>query len=115
MKFNPLRLSIARKRRKLNKKNLAESIGAEPHTITRWEGGSEPTEEYLEALVSVLGYPKEFFFGPDVDKPDSECASFRSQTSMSAAERDAALAAGVLGFMISDWVAERFQLPQVDI
>lgn len=31
---------------------------------------------------------------------------------MSAAERDAALAAGQIGFLISDWVAERFDLPE---
>ena len=41
--------------------------------------------------------------------------SFRSLSSMSARERDAALAAGALAFMFSDWVDERFNLPALDI
>jgi Zn-dependent peptidase ImmA (M78 family) len=54
-----------------------------------------------------------FFFGQDVDEP--ETASFRSQTSMSAAIRDASLAAGVIGFLLSDWVEERFDLPEIRV
>jgi Zn-dependent peptidase ImmA (M78 family) len=100
----------------LNKKVLADRIGAEPHTIIRWEKcQTEPTSENLDAIARILRYPKAFFFGPDIDEPISENTSFRSQTSMSAAERDAALAAGQLGFLISDWVVERFELPKVKL
>jgi Zn-dependent peptidase ImmA (M78 family) len=116
LKFNPTRLSIARKRRLLNKKQLAALLGAEPHTVIRWERSqTEPTDENIDSIVKQLGYPKAFFFGPDVDSPSRECTSFRSQTMMSAAERDAALAAGQLGFLISDWVSERFELPEVKL
>ncbi len=34
---------------------------------------------------------------------------------MTAAERDAALAAGQIGFLISDWVIERFDLPEAQL
>ncbi len=113
MRFNPTRLSIARKRQLLNKKDLADRIGAEPHTIIRWERcHTEPTPENVDAIVRVLKYPKQFFFETDIDEPSSENTSFRCQTSMSAAERDAALAAGQIGFLISDWVVDRFQLPE---
>lgn len=100
----------------LNKTALAERIDVEPHTITRWERcQTEPTPENLNALVRELEFPKAFFFGSDVDEPSPEVTSFRSQTSMSAAMRDAALAAGAIGFLISDWIETRFDLPQATV
>lgn len=97
----------------LNKTTLAERIDVEPRTIVRWEGcQTEPTPENLDALARVLDYPRAFFFGQDIDEPRSSLTSFRSQTSMSAAMRDAALAAGTIGYIISDWVGARFDLPE---
>jgi Zn-dependent peptidase ImmA (M78 family)/DNA-binding XRE family transcriptional regulator len=114
--FNPSRLSIARKRRLLNKKELSDLCGLAQHTIVRWEKRQAyPTSQNVDALAAVLNYPKAFFFGPDVDEPAGELASFRSQTSMSAAMRDAALAAGALGFLIADWVEEKFNLPEIKL
>jgi Zn-dependent peptidase ImmA (M78 family)/DNA-binding XRE family transcriptional regulator len=110
--FNPSRLSIARKRRLLNKTALAALIHVEFRTISRWENSeSEPTPENVEALACELGYPLTFFFGDNIEEPDVDLTSFRSQKAMSAALRDAALAAGALGFRIGDWVNERFDLP----
>jgi Zn-dependent peptidase ImmA (M78 family) len=100
----------------LNKKTLASRIGVEPHTIIRWERcQTEPTSENVDALVRVLGFPNAFFFAPDIDEPSSELTSFRSQTSMSAGMRDAALSAGAIGFLISEWTESRFELPEVRI
>ena len=113
MKFNPARLSVARKRQKLNKKELADLIGVDLRTIVRWEQcQTEPTPENLDALVRVLDFPKMFFFDESIDEPIGEYASFRSQTSMTAAERDTAMAAGQIAFLIADWVVERFDLPR---
>lgn len=115
MTFNPSRLTIVRKRRMLNKKQLAKELGLHPETPSLWEKGvTIPDDDNVEALVRLLKYPKAFFFGPDIDEPSKD-TSFRSQTSMSAAERDAALAAGQLGFEISDWVTARFNLPAQSI
>lgn len=112
MTFNPTRLTIARKRCLLTKKALAERIGVAPITILRCEQGeSEPSPDSVRSLSKALDFPQEFFFGPDLDEPLSEVTSFRSQTSMTAALRDAALAAGSIGFLISDWVEKRFNLP----
>jgi Zn-dependent peptidase ImmA (M78 family) len=114
VKFNPTRLGIARKRRLLNKKKLAESVGVDLRTIVRWERcqTEEPTRDNLEALTRILKFPESFFFEADIDEPISKYTSFRSQTSMSAAERDAALAAGQVAFLILDWIAEKFSLPE---
>jgi Zn-dependent peptidase ImmA (M78 family) len=100
----------------LNKKALANRIGVEPHTIVRWERcQTEPTSENVDALVRALGFPSAFFLGPDIDEPSSELTSFRSQTSMSAAMRDAALSAGAIGFLISEWTENRFELPETKL
>ncbi len=100
----------------LNKKALANQIGVSLHTTVRWEKcQTEPSAENLDALSAILGFPKAFFFGTDIEEPLSALTSFRSQTSMSAASRDAALAAGAVGFRILDWVAERFELPSVNL
>jgi len=111
MSFNPLRLGIARKRRMLRKKAFAEALGLTKQAVIAWDNGAEPSAENLDAIERVLRYPKEFFFGSDIDEPDDETTSFRSQTAMTAAYRDAALAAGAIGFLISDWVEQRFSLP----
>ena len=47
--------------------------------------------------------------------PDAGLVSFRSQTAMSASFRDAALSAGALGFLVSNWIEERFCLPEVQV
>ena len=116
MKFNPTRLSIARKRRLLNKKGFADLVGITPHTVVRCEAGAyPPPDETVERFAAILKYPKQFFYGDDLDLPDSELVSFRSQKAMTAAVRDAALAAGAIGFLISDWVEDTFDSAPVDV
>jgi len=65
----------------------------------------------LEALAKVLGYPVDFFFGENYDELTTDAASFRSLSTMSAAQRDAALAAGQIAFSLSAWISQRFDLP----
>lgn len=114
--FNPLRLSLARRRRKLTKKALAEALEFDQKTVIRYESGEvEPPPDSIAALSRVLQFPPSFFFGPDVDEPMVEAASFRSLSTMPARDRDAALAAGAFAFMLSDWVADRFVLPLPDL
>jgi Zn-dependent peptidase ImmA (M78 family)/transcriptional regulator with XRE-family HTH domain len=112
MEFNPQRLSIARKRRLLNQKSLAEKVGVEAHTISRCEKGTTvPTEENVTQFARALGFPRGFFEGQNLEMPDAELVSFRSQKAMTAAVRDAALSAGAIGFLLSDWIEDRFDLP----
>jgi Zn-dependent peptidase ImmA (M78 family)/DNA-binding XRE family transcriptional regulator len=114
--FTPSRLTVARERRRLSKKALAESVEVSPHTILRYEAGEiEPTEEVVSRLSQVLGFPESFFSGPDIDGPRGDTASFRSMSAISAKERDAALAAGTLAYIVSDWVERRFDLPEPDL
>jgi Zn-dependent peptidase ImmA (M78 family)/DNA-binding XRE family transcriptional regulator len=111
--FNPQRLSLARKRRRLTSKGLAELIGMSPVTVTRLEkANNEPESETVDLIARKLGFPREFFFGDDIDDLAKDAASFRSLTSMTARERDAALASGSLAYLLSDYVAAKFNLPE---
>jgi Zn-dependent peptidase ImmA (M78 family)/DNA-binding XRE family transcriptional regulator len=110
--FTPSRLTIARMRRRFSKKDLAEAVGVTPHAILRYESGENiPTLPTVQRLARALEFPVDFFFDPDADIPDEGAASFRSMNAMSARERDAALAAGALAFLVSEWVERRFDLP----
>ena len=113
--FNPQRLGIARKRRMLNRKTFAYRIGVHVNTLTCWDQGIMPTEENVNAIARVLEFPKDFFFGADIEEPTIETTSFRSLSTMTAARREAAHAAGAIGFMVSDWIEQRFDLPSPDI
>lgn len=114
--FNGRRLAVARKRRKLTSRALATLVGVSPVTITRLEKGeNSPEQSTVESLSKALSFPVDFFFGEDLDELAVDAASFRSLSSMTAKERDAALAAGTLAYIFHDWVAEEFNLPKVDV
>jgi Zn-dependent peptidase ImmA (M78 family)/DNA-binding XRE family transcriptional regulator len=114
--FTPGRLSLARKRRGLTKKRLAELVGVTPRTILRYEIGEiAPQEDTATKIAEVLGFPIAFFHADDVDEPTTDAASFRSLTAITAAERDSALAAGSVAFLLSDWIDHRFDLPAVNL
>lgn len=114
--FNPQRLIIARKRRKLTGRALASAIGVSPITISRLENDvNEPGDETIDALARALDFPRDFFCADDLDELPAEAASFRSLSSMTARERDAALSAGVIAYLLHDWVAARFNLPVTNV
>lgn len=114
--FNAKRLALARARRGMTAKALAERARVRADTITRLEQGRhEPTPETVEGLARALGYPVDFFDGDVVEEVGVEAVSFRSFSKMTARERDAALGAGSLGLLLSDWVEERFGLPAPDV
>jgi Zn-dependent peptidase ImmA (M78 family)/DNA-binding XRE family transcriptional regulator len=95
---------------------LAVAVGVSPITISRLENGvNEPEDDTLNALSKVLDFPHEFFLAGDFDDLPVEAASFRSLTSMTARERDAALSAGTIAFLFTDWIDERFNLPTPDV
>lgn len=114
--FSGRRLGLARRRRGLSKKGFAEVLGIHPRTALRWEDGDRlPDEAEATRIADALQFPPGFFFGADIDEPTAEAASFRALSAMPARDRDAALAAGSFGFMLGDWVEERFNLPQHDL
>lgn len=112
--FNPDRMSLARRRRGFTKRSLAQSLNVDRKTIIRYESGLiAPPQGVLARLSFLLGFPEQFFFGPDFDEPTADGASFRGFATMPAKDRDSALAAGALAFMVDDWIAARFHVPQI--
>ncbi len=115
--FSSVRLSIARKRRQMTKKALAEKAGVSQVTLTRIETGQtvEPEEDTISMIAKVLRYPKKFFYLDDCEELTPKSVSFRSLSSLTARQRDAALASGALAHILDDWVTQRFHLPAPDI
>jgi Zn-dependent peptidase ImmA (M78 family)/transcriptional regulator with XRE-family HTH domain len=114
--FNAKRLSLARKRRRLTAKALAEKTGLAADTVSRLENGvNSPDEPTVGKLALALGFPRSFFFGPEHPDIDTGAVSFRSFSKMSARERDAAIAAGSLGLQLNCWIEERFGLPSANL
>lgn len=114
--FNANRMTIARMRRQLTKKELAERSRVSIPTLTRLDaGGAEPSRETVEAIARALNYPVEFFYMDDCETLTTEAVSFRSLSTLSARQRDAALAAGALAFEVHNWVSQRFDLPKAQL
>ena len=113
--FNSKRLGLARKRRGLTAKGLAELAGLSEVTLYRIESGEKPDDLTIELLAKALKYPMEFFFGDDLEEVDTAAVSFRSLTKMRAKERDAAVAAGAIGLKLIDWLKREFSLPDPNL
>jgi Zn-dependent peptidase ImmA (M78 family)/DNA-binding XRE family transcriptional regulator len=110
--FNPSRLVLARKRRGLTKVALGRSAGLSAKALGDFESGRlVPSTDAVESIASVTRFPPTFFHRPDVDDPPKEWVSFRSLSTMTAAQRDAALSAGALAFELSEWIERQFELP----
>ena len=57
------------------------------HSVVRYESGERvPPDETVGRIADVLGFPKGFFFEPDIDEPQEGSASFRSLSSMLSGE-----------------------------
>lgn len=113
--FNYKRLSVARKRRGLTGKGLAEIAALSAITISRMENGENPDDETIQKIASALNYPINFFLGDNPEELAVDTVSFRSLTKMSAKERDSAITAGTLGLELNNWIEEQFSLPPVKI
>lgn len=114
--FRGSRLDLARRRRGLTKAALAAAAGVSTRSLALYlNDDRQPAESTLAKLATALGFPVEFFFGPDLDAPKAGGVSFRSLASMTARTRDQALGSAVLGTALADWIDERFSLPDSNV
>ena len=114
--FNPTRLDLARRRRGMTKKALAESVGISAVSMARYHVGvRKPDPDTVAKFAEILRFPNEFFYGSSLAEPPLEGASFRALSTLTARLRDQALAAGALGISLSNWIDERFSLPMPQI
>lgn len=117
--FNPSRLKLARTRRQLTFKALAEKVGLTPRMVSEYEKKyceHVPPEQTINAFSVALGYPEKFFFiSEDVEEVSPETVSFRSLKSMKAAQQHAAIGAGSIALLINGYFESNFNLPPVNI
>ncbi len=112
--FSPVRLQIARERRKLFRKELAALCEVTPQTVSNWETGkTEPLPEAISRIASELDFPDRFFMQPEFDRLPEGAANFRARTKLAARDKHAALAAGDLACELAAWIENRFELPPV--
>jgi len=114
--FRASRMHLARKRKGLSKTEFANKIGVDIRVFSAY--GSDryhPSEETLQRMQSVTGFPREFFYGDDVEIPERNIVSFRSLSTMSAREREMALSQGAMALLLNQWIEEKFELPKVDV
>lgn len=113
-KFNPSRLRLARTRRQLTLKALADKIGLSSRMVSEYEKDyckAIPPEDTVDAFSKALGYPRDFFLDSEcVETIHRDSVSFRSLKSMKAADEHAAIAAGQIGIMISEYFDRNFNL-----
>jgi Zn-dependent peptidase ImmA (M78 family)/DNA-binding XRE family transcriptional regulator len=114
--FNPTRLNVARKRRGLTKIEFAKQMGVALRSFKAYELGEyPPSEDAINKIASVSGFPADFFFGDDLDEPRPDTASFRSMSRMKAFQRAMALGQGAIALHLNRWLEERFELPSLDM
>lgn len=114
--FSPARLTIARHRRAWTKSDLAQRTRLSLRSISAYENGdTEPEEETLDRLADVLSFPIEFFSAPNLELIERDSASFRALSTMTAGQRNAALAAGAIAIEFAEWLERRFVLPSPDV
>jgi Zn-dependent peptidase ImmA (M78 family) len=114
--FNPSRLTVARKRKGLTKIEFSKRTGIALRSFKAYELGEyPPPNDVLARIVSVSGFPSEFFFGDTLDEPREDSASFRSMSRMKSYQRDMALSQGAIALHLNSWLEERFELPAVNI
>lgn len=114
--FNPKRLDLALRRRRMTARQLSEETGITNVSLSRIKQGKQgPESETVDVIARALNYPKDFFYGGDIENIQGTYVSFRSLAAVTQREQHAALAAGSIGFMIFDWVEKRYDLPEPDL
>ena len=114
--FNRDRLDLARRRRGMTKRALAEAAGISIRSLAGYfRDEREPEQTTVGRFAEILRFPVEFFYGATLDEVSHEGPSFRALTKMTARQRDQATAGGTLGIYLCDWIERRFRLPEPDI
>lgn len=110
--FSPSRLRLARERRSLTIKGLAEAVGMTSRMVSAYENGSnEPPISTLKNIALTLGYPESFFYKETPAEVDASCVSFRSMKAIKASQKNAVLSAAALAIEFNNWLEINFELP----
>ena len=115
--FAASRLTLARERRGLTRRELAAVCEVVPDAITKFEmQRCRPLPETVQRFSLALHFPLAWFYASEVQLLDSKALSFRARRSMTAALRDQTTRAGdvVLSVVLPE-LRRRFVLPPVQL
>lgn len=95
---------------------LAAATEVSVRSLSAYENGRQrPTDEVRNRLAATLDIPLAFLEAGDVDEIPVDAISFRALSKLTAGQRDMARAAGRIALLLSDWIEQRFELPQADV
>jgi Zn-dependent peptidase ImmA (M78 family)/DNA-binding XRE family transcriptional regulator len=116
--FCPSRLRLARMRRGLKQEELAQRVGLDKTTISKYERGDRtPDAAQAVLLADCLHFPLSFFSQSDVGPITMEGVSFRARRSeVKAATRERTLASLQMASQVLEaTTAQMFRLPSPDL
>lgn len=112
MSFSSTRLKVARDLRGKTKRALADGIGVSVRSLVAYESETQaPEDATVDKIAAALDFPREFFFGEDIDRLMVENICFRALTRMTAGTRKAVLAEGEIARIIARWINDKFTVP----
>lgn len=111
-----MRFRGARLRRGFSTGRLAELIGVERHTVSRYEAGQfAPTGEHLNIAAKALGFPPAFFLGKDIGNLSSEAISFRCCYALPATVRAIAIGSAMTAVAFHQQASQLLSLPHTQL
>lgn len=116
--FNSDRLRIARERRCMSMKELADATGLTSKTISNYENAGEFEEinsKSIDLIAKALKYPIDFFKAGEVQSVDIDAISFRAMSKLSAKRKNAAVAVSSLAVEFADWIDSKFNIPASNV
>lgn len=114
--FNPTRFACVRKRSGLSKSQMASLVDVDLTSISGYESGKTvPREDALQRIIAKTGFPREFFFGDDLEELNPDTVSFRSMKKMTSRQRNLALSQGTIANLVCNYIEKSFDLPKADI
>ncbi|MEV8376609.1 ImmA/IrrE family metallo-endopeptidase [Kribbella sp. NPDC056861] len=115
VRFDPLRLALARRLRGLRRTELADLIRVTPAAVSQFERGqTRPTLPLVAAMSLALGVPAEFFtLGRSLQPGSASSPHFRSLRTTSQLQRDRALAFAELAADVVTALEQHVELPHL--
>jgi Zn-dependent peptidase ImmA (M78 family)/transcriptional regulator with XRE-family HTH domain len=102
----------------MTKRALAEAASISTRSLSAYESDNTdqtPSAETVQRLARALGFPENYFTGPDLPEPRLAAASFRALSTLTARQQKQAFASAWFACSLATWITDAFVLPDVDV
>lgn len=86
--FNATRLDIARNTRGLTKRQLADKLNISERHLKNYENGTTSPDPLMIKNVYGIEFPRNIFYGDDLDAIPTAAVSFRSLSRLTSAKKN---------------------------